>query len=112
MQEPPREPVRSERCGRLGIITLDRPHRCNALDVGMAQSLRAAALALARDEGIGAIVIRGSGGAFCAGVDLGYVRQGGEEQDLAYLRPAHGDAGPASRHAAVFKQTLEYLAST
>jgi 2-(1,2-epoxy-1,2-dihydrophenyl)acetyl-CoA isomerase len=109
---PPSEPVRSERIGRLGIITLDRPRRCNALDVAMSQSLRAAALALARDEGVGAIVIRGSGGAFCSGVDLGYVRKGGEERDLAYLRPAQGDAGSGARHAAVFKQTLEYLAST
>jgi 2-(1,2-epoxy-1,2-dihydrophenyl)acetyl-CoA isomerase len=106
------EPVRSERIGRLGIITLDRPRRCNALDVGMAQSLRAAGLTFARDESIGAIVIRGSNGAFCSGVDLGYVRKGGEEQDLGYLRPADADTGPGSRHAAVFKQTLEYLAST
>jgi 2-(1,2-epoxy-1,2-dihydrophenyl)acetyl-CoA isomerase len=113
MEAPsPDEPVRSQRIGRLGIVTLDRPRRCNALDVGMAQSLRAAALAFARDEGIGAIVIRGSGGVFCAGVDLGYVRQGGEERDLAYLRPAPGDAGPAPCYSAVFKQTLEYLAST
>jgi 2-(1,2-epoxy-1,2-dihydrophenyl)acetyl-CoA isomerase len=103
--------VRSQRIGRLGIITLDRPRRCNAIDVAMAQSLRAAALALARDEGVGAIVIRGSGGSFCAGVDLGYVRQGGEQRDLAYLRPA-GEAGAAPCYAAVFKQTLEYLAST
>jgi 2-(1,2-epoxy-1,2-dihydrophenyl)acetyl-CoA isomerase len=109
---PPREPVRSERSGRLGIITLDRPRRCNALDVAMAQSLRAAALAFARDEGVGAIVIRGSGGAFCSGVDLGYVRKGGDPQDLAYLRPAHTDTGPGAQRAAVFKQILEYLAST
>ena len=52
MQAPtPRESIRSERSGRLGIVTLDRPRRCNALDVEMAQDLRAAALSFARDEG-------------------------------------------------------------
>lgn len=113
MESPtPLEPVRSERIGRLGVITLDRPRRCNALDVGMAQSLRAAGLAFARDEGVGAIVIRGSGGAFCSGVDLGYVRKGGERRELGYLRPEIADGGGGPQPAAVFKQTLEYLAST
>jgi len=107
------EPIRCERRGRLGIITLDRPRRRNAVDVHMAQSLRSAGLSLARDEGIGAVVIRGAGGAFCSGVDLRYVQAGGESHDLGYLRPAEGDASePRSRFAAVFRQTLEYLAST
>jgi len=112
MEVPP-EPIRCERRGRLGIITLDRPRSRNALDIHMAQSLRSAALSLTRDADVGAVVIRGTGGAFCSGVDLRYVRDGGQECDLGYLRPAEGDASdPRSRFAAVFKQTLEYLAST
>jgi 2-(1,2-epoxy-1,2-dihydrophenyl)acetyl-CoA isomerase len=113
--QPERESVRCERRGRLGIITLDRPGRCNALDVEMAQSLRSAGLSLARDTGIGAIVIRGAGDAFCSGVDLAYVRDGGEAGDLGYLRPEAGAGSPSDPRAcfaAVFKQTLEYLAST
>jgi 2-(1,2-epoxy-1,2-dihydrophenyl)acetyl-CoA isomerase len=107
--------VRCERRGRLGVITLDRAQRHNALDVEMARDLRHAGLELARDEGIGAVVLRGSGGIFCSGVDLKYVQAGGKEADLAYLQPS----GPASETASAgprfgpaFKQTLEYLAST
>jgi 2-(1,2-epoxy-1,2-dihydrophenyl)acetyl-CoA isomerase len=121
------EPVRCERSGRLGIITLDRPRRRNALDVEMAQTLRSVALSLSRDTGIGAVILRGAGGAFCSGVDLGYVRAGGAPRDLSYLRPHAEHAAPPAdaraehaappadaraEYAAVFKQTLEYLAST
>lgn len=102
--------VRCERRGRLGIITLDRRERYNALDVAMARDLRQAGLELARDEGVGAVVIRGSGGVFCSGVDLKYVRAGGEGSDLAYLRAGGGETGPG--FGRVFKQTLEYVAST
>ncbi len=108
-------PVRCERSGRLGIITLDRRERYNALDVTMARDLRRAGLELARDEGVGAVVIRGRDGVFCSGVDLRYVRAGGERGDLAYLRagaePARGGER-AVGFGSVFKETLEYLAST
>lgn len=102
--------VRCERSGRLGIITLDRRERFNALDVEMSRDLRHAGLELARDEQIGAVVIRGSGGVFCSGVDLKYVRAGGDPDDLGYLRP--GPNTVATDFGSVFKQTLEYLAST
>lgn len=107
--------VRVERSGRLGIITLARRERYNALDVEMARDLRHAGLSLARDEEIGAVLLQGEGGVFCSGVDLRYVRAGGDRDDLAYLKSAPG--GPdAQAHAPgfgpVFKQTLEYLAST
>lgn len=102
--------VRCERRGRLGIITLDRRERYNALDVEMARDLRQAGIELARDDGVGAVLLRGSGGVFCSGVDLKYVRAGGDRADLSYLRP---DAGaPSDGFGSVFKQTLEYLAST
>lgn len=102
--------VRCERRGRLGLITLERRERHNALDVAMARDLRQAGLELARDETVGAVVIRGSGGVFCSGVDLKYVRAGGEGEDLAYLRA--GGGGERGGFGRVFKQTLEYVAST
>lgn len=103
--------IRVERDGALGLLLMDRPERFNALDVRMAQDLRAAGLKLARDEAVRAVVLRGTGGkAFCSGADLKYIRAGGEGGDLGYLAPG---ARPAQAgYGAVFKQILEYLHST
>jgi 2-(1,2-epoxy-1,2-dihydrophenyl)acetyl-CoA isomerase len=101
--------VRVERSESVGTITLDRPERHNALDATMARDLRRAALGLARDEGVRVVVLRGAPGVFCSGVDLRYVREGGDADDLAYLQ-----AGAPAAHGpgAVFKQVLEYLNAT
>jgi len=96
-----------ERRGAVGTIRLDRPDRFNALDVRTAQDLRSAALALARDQRVRCVVLRGRPEVFCSGVDLKYVREGGSSTDLAYLIPStHGTRG------AIFKQILEYVNST
>jgi 2-(1,2-epoxy-1,2-dihydrophenyl)acetyl-CoA isomerase len=103
--------IRIEKDGAVGLLLMDRPERFNALDVRMAQDLRAAGLRLARDEGVRAVVLRGTGGkAFCSGADLKYIQGGGAEGDLGYLAPG---ARPSPKgFGAVFKQILEYLHST
>lgn len=100
--------VRTERRDAVGVISLDRPERFNSLDVRTAQDLRRAGLALARDESIRCVVLRGRPEVFCSGVDLKYVREGGTADDLAYLTPGAERPG----HGAVFKQVLEYVNST
>ncbi|OLT16484.1 enoyl-CoA hydratase [Pseudonocardia sp. CNS-139] len=62
--------VRTERRGRVLVITLDRPHRRNALDGAAARALSAAVdeLEAAPDLAVG--VLTGAGGVFCAGMDL------------------------------------------
>jgi 2-(1,2-epoxy-1,2-dihydrophenyl)acetyl-CoA isomerase len=104
------ESIRSERDGRLGIITIARPERHNSLDVHTAQELRKSGLQMARDPRIGAVLLLGSNGIFCSGVDLKYVRSGGYPSDVHYLRPNATDN--ATNFGDVFKQTLEYLNST
>jgi 2-(1,2-epoxy-1,2-dihydrophenyl)acetyl-CoA isomerase len=104
------EPIRSERDGRLGIITIARPERHNSLDIHTAQELRKSGLQMARDPRIGAVLLLGSDGIFCSGVDLKYVRGGGHPCDVHYLRPNATDG--ATDFGAIFKQTLEYLNST
>jgi 2-(1,2-epoxy-1,2-dihydrophenyl)acetyl-CoA isomerase len=103
--------IRIEKDGAVGLLLMDRPERFNALDVKMAQDLRAAGLKLARDESVRAVLLRGTGGkAFCSGADLKYIKAGGEGGDLGYLAPG---ARPAQAgYGAVFKQILEYLHST
>ncbi|HSJ99571.1 MAG TPA: enoyl-CoA hydratase-related protein [Myxococcota bacterium] len=102
--------IREERIGAVGVITLDRPARFNSLDVRTAQDLRRAALRMARDPAVCAVVLRGRPGVFCSGVDLAYVRDGGDPDELGYLAPEAraGGAGPG----AIFKQVLEYVNAT
>lgn len=104
--------VRIERRDAVATIVLDRPERFNSLDVRTAQDLRRAGLALARDQKVRCVVLRGRPEVFCSGVDLKYVREGGRDEDLGYLVPA--DAGRAGSRSpgAIFKQILEYVNST
>jgi 2-(1,2-epoxy-1,2-dihydrophenyl)acetyl-CoA isomerase len=99
-----------EEQGAVGAITMNRRERFNAFDVRMAQDFRRAALRLARDERIRAVVLRGVGGVFSSGADLKYIRGGGAADDLGYLQPDERDI-PAG-YGEVFKQILEYLHST
>jgi 2-(1,2-epoxy-1,2-dihydrophenyl)acetyl-CoA isomerase len=102
--------IRVDRLDGVGILTIDRPTRFNSLDVETARDLRAAALALARDEAVGCMVLAGAPGCFCSGADLKYIREGGGETDLAYLTPESRPTGEG--YGRVFKQILEYLHST
>jgi enoyl-CoA hydratase len=57
--------------GGLGIITLNRPKALNALSLGMIEIIEAAMAGWAKDDRVGAVLIRGAGGkAFCAGGDV------------------------------------------
>lgn len=107
------EHIRVERTGldgEVGTLTIDRRERFNSLDVRTARDLRKAALQLARDPGVRAVVLRGAHGIFCSGADLKYVRAGGDPKDLGYLSPEK--RGTPTGHGAVFRQILEYLHST
>ncbi len=61
---------RFERRGRVGIITLDRPDRLNALTFASYEELRDFFEYLNGQSDLGAIVINGAGRAFCAGGDV------------------------------------------
>lgn len=60
----------SERIGRVGCITLNRPEAMNALSVPLVAELGEALDEFARDDGIGAVIITGSDKAFAAGADI------------------------------------------
>lgn len=121
----------------VATITIDRPERFNSLDVETARDLRRAALGVARDPVVRAVILRGTSGVFCSGADLKYIRGGGDTKDLSYLVSSRASARepgegrhekPASSHPApgsladarddtksygdVFKQILEYIHST
>ncbi len=63
--------IRTERRGRVGILTIDRPKTLNALDIPTLLELESAFAVLAADDAIGAVVITGAGErAFVAGGDI------------------------------------------
>lgn len=99
--------IRVDRDGGVGTITIDRRERFNSLDVRTAQDFRRAGLQLARDQTVRAVIVRGLPGMFCSGADLKFIRDGGDQADLAYLtHETHTTYGE------VFKQILEYIHST
>jgi 2-(1,2-epoxy-1,2-dihydrophenyl)acetyl-CoA isomerase len=97
-----------EREGPVGIITIQRPERFNALDVETAQEFRKAGLLCARDADLRAVVLRGQPGVFCSGADLKSIRSGGEGSDLSYLQ---GSRPTPKGYGEIFKQILEYIHS-
>jgi enoyl-CoA hydratase len=64
------QPVRTEVEGPVGWVVLDRPDRRNALSVETFTALSAAFSRLDADPNVRAIIVRGEGKAFCAGIDL------------------------------------------
>src|SRR6478736_1109105 len=65
------EAVRYERRGAAALITIDRPHRRNAVDGPTAAALHEAYLEFERDDDARVLVVTGAGEiAFCAGADL------------------------------------------
>lgn len=65
-----------ERRGPIGIVTLNRPERLNAIDHDMLRSLRAFFDERHRDYATRIIIMTGAGRGFCAGLDL---KAGGEQ---------------------------------
>lgn len=93
----------------VGVITIARRQRFNAMDVTTAREFRAAGLRMARDEAVRCVVVQGEGGVFCSGADLKYVRDRGASEDFGYLQPEA--ESPRQSYGESFKQILEYLHS-
>ena len=105
--------IRVTHDGAVGLLTIDRPHRLNSMDVATARDFRRAALKLARDEGVRCVVIAGTGRVFCSGADLKSIRAHTDAPDFSYLRSgdAAGEPGHAAQFGEGFKEILEYLHS-
>ena len=83
------EALRYEITERILTLTLNRPDKLNAFTVRMADELVHAFGAASEDDAVRAIVVTGSGRAFCAGMDLA---EGGNVFGLnESLRPTMAD---------------------
>lgn len=64
------DPVLVRRDGAVATLTLNRPDKRNALNVPLLEHLCAGVEAASADASVRAIVLRGAGKAFCAGLDM------------------------------------------
>jgi len=62
--------LKFERRDAIAAVTLNRPDRLNALNESLIAELRAAAAAISADADVRAVLLTGSGRAFCSGADL------------------------------------------
>lgn len=62
--------VLTNRSGRVCTLTLNRPEKRNALSREMMERFGAAIQTLAEDPDVLVVIVRGTGAAFCAGLDL------------------------------------------
>ena len=68
------ENIVTERRGRVGIVTLNRPKQLNALNDALMNELGEALREFDGDDAIGAIVVTGGEKAFAAGADVGAMK--------------------------------------
>ncbi len=66
----------------VAVVTLNRPERRNAFSPEMIEALGGVLGRLEADDGVGAVVVTGAGGAFCAGGDVKMMAER-SQQDLA-----------------------------
>jgi enoyl-CoA hydratase/carnithine racemase len=70
-----------DRQGRVGIVTLNRPQRLNSLGPPMTEEMRQALEEFNADPAVGAIVLTGTGRAFCSGADFAGFRAAAEGRE-------------------------------
>jgi enoyl-CoA hydratase/carnithine racemase len=86
------KPILSHRDGAVQVLSFNNPAARNALTPELYAALPAALEAAQRDLGVGAIVLTGVGGAFCAGGDLKRLEQ------RRAMKPAERRAGIEGLH--------------
>ena len=80
--------VRTEPIDRTLVVTIDRPHRRNAVDGPTALALHQAFAEFDADEALDVAVLTGAGGTFCSGADLKAIGEGaGNRIDEDISRP-------------------------
>jgi|GEM_PF-73885 len=74
-----------EKEGDIGVITLNRPERYNAVTDEIVSGITTAINKIRKDDDIRAVVITGAGKGFCAGADMAVFGQITPEEGRAYI---------------------------
>jgi 2-(1,2-epoxy-1,2-dihydrophenyl)acetyl-CoA isomerase len=85
--------------GEIGTLTLDRPDAFNAMSPEMIGEMIMAFAWLADRAPLRALIVTGSGKAFCAGGDVTWFRKGVEDEELDL--PSEVRRGAEALHAAI-----------
>ena len=94
-----------ERHEHIAMVTLNRPHRLNALDVELRERLVQLCQELRHDDTVWAVILTGAGRGFCSGADL---RGAPPAPDLPQSRQERLDAyGWVGRQAMAIYRTLD-----
>lgn len=64
------ETITLERRGQVGVLTLNRPEKLNAISAQLRADLEAGLIAMRDDDAVRALVLTGAGRGFCSGADL------------------------------------------
>ncbi|MGH7176153.1 MAG: enoyl-CoA hydratase/isomerase family protein [Tepidisphaeraceae bacterium] len=72
-----------EKTGPVGVVTLNRPERRNALSIQLLKELCAAIESLNSSSSCRVIIIRGAGEGFCAGLDLKEASDASNQEESA-----------------------------
>lgn len=90
----------------VAVVSLARPDKRNAVNLAMFEELSACGRELADRKGLRAVVLRGEGEHFCAGIDTS-VFADGEPANLAErMRPLEGTPANLFQHAALVWREL------
>ena len=76
--------IKKEMREDVALIMLNRPKSYNAFNLNMVRQLADVLIGLAKDPGVVGIVISGEGKAFCAGGDLAWIKDYGENAAAAF----------------------------
>jgi enoyl-CoA hydratase len=90
MSDHPRSLVTFEHDGAIGVITLRRPEKFNALDIPMLRALETALDAAEATEGVRVVLLRGEGKGFCAGGDVeAWAQMSAADFQVQWVRYGH-----------------------
>ncbi len=64
------ETITYETRGQIGVLTLNRPEKLNAISAELRRDLEAGVIAAQADDAVRALVLTGAGRGFCSGADL------------------------------------------
>ncbi|GIW42928.1 MAG: enoyl-CoA hydratase [Candidatus Binatia bacterium] len=91
----------------VAVVTLNRPEKLNALDMAMFEAINRAAEELETQTGVRAVVMRGAGRAFCAGLDFAsFASMAGGGDGSTLVSQRQGRVGNLAQRAAWAWQEL------
>src|SRR5688572_21121132 len=67
--------LKATRSGPLATVTMNRPDSHNALNAALIEELTRCFDGISDDDGVRVVVLAGEGRSFCAGADIGYMRE-------------------------------------